>query len=255
MSTSSPAAPAAISAEQAREEHRALLNHHMQRIRAADQAVTLARAPYDAARNDLTARVDEARADLGKKNYTRKRLLGLLEDLGSRLRNLLLEEQQRFQDRVDLGLPVYGEQQELAFGGAETPQEAKDALFWEANGYLRGRRGDERTSPDDCPKRFVPDDLRGWDRGQGETLLLVKEAMVARQRRTTPNAAAEPKDLNAEAPEPGTPAAKKAERASVAKAKESLEKMGRGKGAGGKGEEQRAPSDAINDPAANKVAA
>jgi hypothetical protein len=254
MTTSPSAAPAAAtSPDQAREEHRALLNHHMGKIRAAAQARDLAKAPYDAACDDLTATIDEARADLGKKKYTRKRLLSYLEDISARLRNLLAEEMQRYQDRLDLGLPVYGEQQELAFGGAETPQEAKDELFWEADGYLRGRRGDERKQPEECPPRFIQHSLKGWDRGQSETQLLYIEAQAAMQRRNNPDAAAAPKDLNAEAaaPEPGTPAARKAEKAAIAKAKAGLDKLG----AKGKGEEQRAPSDAVNDPPANELAA
>lgn len=246
------AAAPAITSEQAREEHRALLNHHMQKIRAASHAVELARAPFDAARDDMTATIDEARADLGKKKYTRKRLLSYLEDVSSRLRNLLAEEEQRHQDRLDLGLPVWGEQQSL-FGGPETPEEAKDELFWEAEGFLIGRRGDARKAPDGCPPRFVQAVMRGWDQGQAATQLLVAEAMTAMKRRSTPDAAAAPKDLNAEAqaPEPGTPAAKKAEKAAIAKAKADLDKLG----SKGKGEEQRAPSDAVNDPPANELAA
>jgi len=217
MAASPSAAPAA--AATAREDHRILLNHHMAKIADANQKVTLARAPYDAARDDLTAAVDNARADLGKKLYTRKRLMSYLEDRTARLRNILAEEEQRYQDRIDLGLPVHGQQQSL-FGGDETPAEAKDELAWEAEGYLFGRRGAERTAPDGTPPRFVPAFLKGWDRGQAETQQLMVAAMDAIKRRATPDAGAKTVDLNKQ--EPTEAQRKAAIKASEKLARESL---------------------------------
>lgn len=227
MPASKPAAPAAaVSSDQAREEHRALLNHHMGKIRLASQAVDLARAPYDAARDDLTAVIDEARADLGKKKYPRKRLMGYLEDLGARLRNLLAEEQQRHQDRIDLGLPVHGEQLALALSDPSVPEEARDELAWEAEGFLLGRQGKINIIPDGCPPRFHQTVMAAAIKGQELTqaAYLVAKGVIA--SRGQPDAGVAPKDLNAEAPEPGTPAAKKAERAAIAAAKAGLDKLG-----------------------------
>lgn len=204
-------------ASTARDDHRTLLNHHMQNIRVLKQKADLAKAPYDAARENLTAGIDAARADLGKRRYTRKWLMGLLEDVSSRLRNLLAEEEQRHQDRLDLGLPVHGEQQSL-FGGDETPDEAKDELAWEAEGYLFGRRGSERKGPEGCPPRFVQIFLKGWDRGQSETQLLYAEHQALLKRRG-PNAEA-PKDLTPK--EPTAAGRRKAEKAETAAAAKSL---------------------------------
>jgi len=210
-----------------RDEHRALLNHHMSKIRAAHQAVDLARAPYDAARDNLTATIDDARADLGKKQYTRKRLLGYLEDLGARLRNLLAEEEQRYRDRVDLGLPVHGEQLGLALGDPNIPEEAKDELAWEAEGFLLGRQGKINVIPDGCPPRFHQTVMAAARKGQELTQAEFVKAQEVINGRGQPQAGAEPKDLNGAAePEPGTPEAKAKERKSVAKAKESLAKLG-----------------------------
>ncbi len=206
-----------------REEHRALLTHHMSKLRAASAAVEEARGPFDEAKAELTALVNEAKADLGK-TYTRKYLLGLLEDAQSRLRDLLREEEQRFRDRQDLGLPVFGAQQAFDFGGDETPREVRDELEVEAEGYLVGRRAGPREAPDGCPARFVQAFLKGYDRGQDENGRLFIEANALIAKRGEPDALDEPAELNE--PEAGTPEAKKAERQSVARAKESLSRIG-----------------------------
>lgn len=209
-----------------REEHRALLNHHMAKIREASAAVDVAKAPFEAARDALTGTIDQARADLGKKAYTRKRLMSYLEDLSSRLRNLLHEEEQRYRDRQDLGLPVFGEQQSLAFGGEETPQEARDELAWEAEGFLFGRAARSREAPEGCPARFVPAFLKGFDLGQAENGRLFIQANEIKKRLAEPAADQKPVDLNGDAePEQGTPEAVAAERKSVRKARASLEKL------------------------------
>lgn len=206
-----------------REERRALLSHHINtRLRPALAAIEEARVPFDAAKENFTALVNEAKADLGK-GYTRKRFMALLEDLGSRLRDLLTEEQQRFEDRVDLGLPVFGQQVDL-FGGPETPQEKKDEAFWFAEGALAGRRAGERKGPEGCPPRMDQDYLRGYDAGQAEVGHLFIEASDLIAKRGQPSDAA-PVNLAPE-PEPGTEEAKSAERKSIAKAKDSLASMG-----------------------------
>lgn len=223
MGQSTTADPSATTIS--REDHRALLNHHMAKIREANQGVEAARVPFDAARENLTAVIDEARADLGKKKYTRKRLMGYLEDLGSRLRNLLAEEEQRHQDRLDLGLPVHGEQLSLSLGDPNTPAEAKDELYWEAEGFLLGRQGKINVIPEGCPPRFHQTVMKAAAKGQELTQAEFLAAAEARKRINQPNAGAETKDLNKE-PESGTPEAASAERKSVARARESLDRMG-----------------------------
>lgn len=179
-----------------RDDHRHLLQMHMQKIRVANQAVDLARAPFDAAREDLTAVIDEARADLGKKLYPRKRLMGYLEDLGARLRNLLAEEQQRHQDRIDLGLPVHGEQQYLALGDAAMPQEKKDEQLWEAEGFLLGRAGKLNVIPEGCPTRFHQTVMKAAEKGQELTMAEVKAGMELRKKRSQPDAGVKTVDLS-----------------------------------------------------------
>ena len=218
MGTASPpAGPTASTIS--RDEKRALLNHHMSIIRTAAAAVEVARAPLKAAQDELTGRIDEARADLGKKQYTRKRLMSYLEDLGSRLRNLLAEEEQRYQDRLDLGLPVHGEQADL-FGGPETPAEAKDELQAEAEGYLFGRRGAERKMPEGMASRFLQAFLRGYDNGQAEVGKQYVAAQELKKRQSTPDAGAKIIDINKTEP---TEAQKKASiKAAEKLARESL---------------------------------
>jgi hypothetical protein len=179
-----------------REDHRALLNMWMGKLRLAKGEVEKAREPLTAAQEALTALMHEARADLGK-GYTRKRLSALLEDVTSRLRNLLKEEEDRFQDRSDLGLPVYGTQADLFGAGDTMPEEARDEIFWEAEGYGFGRRAGERNPPEGCPPRFGPSFIKGYDRGQDENGRLMVAAMEAKKRLAEPAADQEAVDLNA----------------------------------------------------------
>jgi hypothetical protein len=193
------------------EEKNALLVHWVAKLRADKAAVTAAHAPYKEAQDNFTATVNAAKAELGKR-FTRKRLVGLLEDATARLRDILREEEERFQDRVALGLPIYGHQQDLFGAGDETPQEAKDAIGWEAEGYLLGRRG---ADPDikDMPARFKTDLMKGWHRGQEENGRLMEIAAAA--NRGEPKADP-PVDLN-----PGPdPTDEKAIKAAAKKLKE-----------------------------------
>lgn len=151
-----------------REEKAALLNHHIDKLREQAAAVALARAPFDAAQQAMTSRFNAAKSDLGKA-YTRKYLQSLLEDVGARIRNIAQSEEQRFQDRVALGLPVFGVQQDLFGGNADAmPQEARDEYEWQADGFLAGRRSDERKAPEGCPPRMDQFWLKGYDLGQAE---------------------------------------------------------------------------------------
>jgi len=180
-----------------KEDHAALLNHHIGRLRAQQSKVELARAPFDAERQALTDLINAAKSDLGK-GYTRKRLSALLEDFGARVRNLMQEEEQRAQDRIALGLPVYGLQADLF--GSTAPQEQRDEFTFEADGYGAGRRGDEPTPPADVPERFVQLWMKGYHKGQEENGLQLGrvDAIIARQAPTKAEPAA-PEDAEAAA--------------------------------------------------------
>lgn len=211
-----------------REEKRALLNLHIGKIREALAAIEVARAPFDAARDELTARIDEAKGDLGKNLYPRKYLLSLVNDQTAKTRDQAREEAQRYEDRQDLSLPVVGDQLMLSLDSTATPDEAKDELYWEAEGFRLGRLGKLDVIPEGCPPRFHQKVMQAAAKGQEITQTEVAAAMAAKKRIAEPQGDKKPKDLNATTePEPGTPEAKKAERKSVAAAKESLEAMGK----------------------------
>lgn len=182
-----------------REEKAALKNFHIRKLLAIAAAIETVRGPFDEAKAAHTAQFNQAKADLGKA-YTRKRLTALLEDVGARLRDLAAEEEQRFQDRIALGLPVFGVQQDL-FGGAgeSLPQESKDEIAWEADGYLSGRRVDARKAPEGCPPRMDQFWLKGYDRGQEETAKLFARAGEIAKPAAEPEQPAEEPEFDADA--------------------------------------------------------
>jgi hypothetical protein len=220
--TGAPAPKAKV--KRSAEEHRQLLTHHMSKLRAKRAEIEELRAPLKDAQEEFTALVNEAKADLGK-GYTRKYITTLLEDATTRLRNLLEEEERRARDREALGLPVFGVQADLFATAASTstPDEAKDEVFYEAEGYMRGRNGLLQVIPDGTPPRFHQAVQRGFEKGQETTQEDFLAGAKLRQAQTEPDPQAAPKDLQAE---PGTAAADNAERKSVARAKASLAKMG-----------------------------
>lgn len=170
------------------EDRDALLVHHIGKLRAQDKIVGELREPFKAAQEDFTSLVNAAKADLGK-GYTRKRLVGLLEDSASRLRDLAKEEEQRFHDRRALGLPTFGSSEQLnLFGDENTPAEARDELQWEADGYLAGRRAADRDPPKGCEPRFHPTWLKGYGKGQDSNADFLRRAQEAIDARNAANA-------------------------------------------------------------------
>lgn len=222
--TAAPKEGAAKKTKPSAEQHRALLVHHMTKLRAKRAEIEDLRAPLKDAQEEFTALVNEAKADLGK-GYTRKYLTTLLEDTTTRLRDLVAEEDRRARDREALGLPVYGVQADLFdnAASAKLPAEAKDEITYEAEGYLRGRNGALDAIPEGTPPRFHQAVLRGYERGQKATHEDFLAGQKIKDEQGQPDSSAEPKDLNAEAkPEPTVAETKAAERRSIAKAKESL---------------------------------
>lgn len=184
-----------------REEKNALLVRHIGLLRAQQAEIEKARAPFQAAQATLTDLINTAKGDLGKA-YSRKHLIALCEDVGTRLRDLAREEEQRFHDRQALGLPVFGVQQDLFGGGGDAmPEEAKDEIAWEADGYLAGRRGDSPTAPEGCPPRMDQAFMRGYNKGVEENGKLLAQAGEIAKARNAP-----PPKPKAEEPDPGDPA-------------------------------------------------
>jgi hypothetical protein len=101
------------------------------------------------------------------------------------------------------------------------PEEARDEIHWEAEGYMRGRNGLLQQIPDGTPPRFHQAVLRGFERGQKATQEDFVAGQELKKQQSQPDAAAEPKDLNA-AEEPTIAEEKAAERKAIRKAKESL---------------------------------
>lgn len=178
------------------EEHRQLLVHHIGALRKQRLVVEDAREPFKAAQEDFTALFNAAKADLGK-GYSRKYLTSLLEDATARVRDLAREEQQRAKDRQALGMPVFGIQADL-FGdaAARMPDEARDEMHYEMEGYMRGRNGLLEAIPDGTPPRFHQAVMKGYAAGQDATAkdFLAAQELIA--KRGQPDAGADPVNLN-----------------------------------------------------------
>jgi hypothetical protein len=231
MSDETTAERPAVGKIRSQEEHAALLGYHIAQIRAQRAAVETAKGPVEEAkaalkerRDELSTRFDQAQIDLGRR-YTRKYLEGLIADGDVKIRELVEHETMRARDKVILSQPVFGVQPEL-FPGEATPTAARDEMAWEAEGFLRGLRGDVEELQSGDPPAFHQAVMRGFREGQKVTGERIQQAMALKQREGEPDAQQQPVDLSPEEPEPGTPEAKAAERKAVRKAKESLEKMG-----------------------------
>lgn len=180
------------------EEHRQLLVYHMDKLREGVRSCDKLREPLKAAQEDLTARFNEAKADLGK-GYSRKYLTVLLEDVTAQMRDQVSEEARRAEDRATLGLPVFGKQMDLfGEGAARMPQEAQDEMFWEAEGYKRGRNGALDEIPEGCPPRFHQAVMKGFAAGQTATQADILAAAELKAKMGQPDAGAEPVNLNEE---------------------------------------------------------
>lgn len=180
------------------EQHRQLLVHHIGGLRQMLPSIDAAKEALKALQEDFTSKINAAKADLGK-GYTRKYMMSLLEDASSRLRNLLEEEERRAADRSALGLPVYGVQADLFSNAtAAMPDEARDEIHYEAEGYMRGRAGLLEEIPEGTSPRFHQAVQRGYAAGQKATQedYLAGQELIA--KRGAPDADAEAGDLNPE---------------------------------------------------------
>lgn len=140
------------------DDQQALLIHHFDKLRQQEAKCAEKKAEYDAERSALNDLFSLAKAD----KFSRKELQALLDDSKAIRRDLVAEEERRSQLRSWLGLPA-GSQGDLF---ASTPQEAKDELAFEGDGYAAGLRGVEGSPPDTVPARFVQAWMRGYHDGQ-----------------------------------------------------------------------------------------
>lgn len=184
------------------EEHKQLLVFHMDKLREGVRSCDKLREPLKAAQEDLTARFNEAKADLGK-GYSRKYLTSLLEDVTAQTRDQVTEEQRRAEDRATLGLPVFGKQMDLfGAGAAKMPEEARDELFYEFEGFKRGRNGTLEEIPEGCAPRFHQAVLKGYAAGQKATQEDLLAAAELKAKMGQPDAGDDDEpDLNAAEPE------------------------------------------------------
>ena len=184
------------------EEHKQLLVYYMDKLREGVRACDRLREPLRAAQEELTARFNEAKADLGR-GYSRKYLTTLLEDVTAQTRDQVAEENRRAEDRATLGLPVFGKQMDLfGAGAAKMPEEARDELFYEFEGFKRGRNGTLEEIPEGCPPRFHQAVLKGYAAGQKATQEDLLAAAELKAKMGQPDAGDDDEpDLNAGEPE------------------------------------------------------
>lgn len=104
--------------------------------------------------------------------FERKELQGILDDLGAKKANHPEKEARRVRFRRWVGLPV-GESDELK---ASTPDEVKDAMWWEAEGYRAGIRADEPKPPEGCSPRMDQAWMKGYHNGQTRNAWALSEA-------------------------------------------------------------------------------
>lgn len=198
--------------------HLAVLRGEKAKVATAKAAVDEAKVPLADAQENLTKAFNQAKADLGR-GYSRKYLDALEEDGRQKISALIEVEKQRARDKLALNQPVFGQQPEL-FPGAETPQETKDEMAYEAEGYLRGLRGALDELQDGDPPRFHQAIMRGFQTGQTEAQARYLRAHELKQAAENPNAGAAAVNLND--PEPGTVEAEANVEEAIAKAKASL---------------------------------
>lgn len=111
--------------------------------------------------------------------------------------------------------------------GDSTPQEVKDAEDAKSLGFRDGVRGRAASLPEKMHPRFHQDYLKGHELGRKDYMLTLAENAPKPRGMTAQQVAEQAaKDFAADNPEPGSPAAKKAERESVARATAALAKIG-----------------------------
>lgn len=173
-----------------------LFMHHVAAIRPLQAVHTEKKAAATAAAETVAAALNTATADLGvTKDWLLRRIA-----MASRSQRDLLEELtlERWANGVQ-GLP----DQIDAFGGDETPQAARDGLYYNAQGYQDGLNGLPSNPPEGMHSMFFNDYDTGWGNGQAalmQHLQRGKEIVEAQAQPSTAPAV----DLSDEGGEPDT---------------------------------------------------
>lgn len=222
--TTTPTAPpreAKIGDNGGEEYERIQLISIVNQLDQANSAIEVAKAPYDAAKKARSRIIGAGKAA----GFSAKELERRLEEMkGTTRENAELAARER-RHRRWLGI-IDADQEKLQLGN-QTPQSAKDEAHWEAEGYKAGLRFHKPVAPPGITGLDLQAWLRGhengWESATEATAANAPKALTVREQ-----AAKDFKDDNPEAPEPGSPEAKKAERDAIAKAKASLEAMNGG---------------------------
>lgn len=175
--------------ERTMEDQRAdLLNDGLHRLRqqkpvieSAKAVVTKAKAELSEAQEEYNSIIDQIKGDT---RLTREQIEQALKFSEGGARSLVNHLRGVSFICKALGVPF---QQELLDDGDKLPDEAKDELFWEAEGYLLGRRGAEPELPEGVSPRFLQPLMNGWHEGQEATGKMLVRAAAIRAEREKPN--------------------------------------------------------------------
>lgn len=190
------------------------------KLSAADEAIEVARAPLKAAQAQRKTIIGLGKAA----GFTAHELEARLAEMKRPTREMAEVVQRESKHRRWLGI-TDAEQSELMLG-EKVPQDDKDEAHWSGEGLKAGLRQLSNTAPTECPERFVQAYMKAHERG----LIEVTAANAPKPKGMTAQQVAEQaaRDFKADhpdLPEPGSPAAKKAERESVARATAALAKI------------------------------
>lgn len=185
-------------------------------LSAAEDAIELAKAPLKAAQKKRSTIIGLGKAA----GFTAKELDRRLDEMrcGTRENAALVAREHKHRRWLGILEP---DQAALILGDA-APQETKDEAHWKGEGYKAGLRQMAAKPVAECPERFVQAWLGEHSRG-------LKEVLTANTPRSMGVRAQGAVDFQSDnpdvLPEPGSAAAKRAERQAVKRAKESLDAM------------------------------
>lgn len=197
------------------EANRVQLISLVSRLSAAEGPIELAAANLKAARKERSKIIGLAKAA----GFPAWEVEARLAEMKRPTREMAEIAVRETKQRKWLGI-LDDEQTELMLGD-KVPPDAKDEAHWAGEGYKAGLRQMSNTPPPECPQMHTQAYMKAHERG-------LKEVLTANvpggARLSVRDQAA--KDFAEDNPEPGTPEAKAAERKAIARAKESLEKLG-----------------------------
>jgi hypothetical protein len=117
---------------------------------------------------ELNGRRKIIRSSIETAGYSLKEYDRAEEDAGSTRIDLAAKEAMRAELRDTFGMPASAPKQADLFGGKETPELARGALYWEGEGYMAGVMAGPKMmeAPSTCPPEHRADYFRGVDQGQ-----------------------------------------------------------------------------------------